>query len=212
MTIHPLLDPCSPPSTGRGRISDPGLYKLMWSIQASEEVTLFAETIAPYKGNTLCLMGVLGKGLELCRQRSPPSSSQDPRSAQRKFGGSSACGPKQVHSLGWIQQKVAPAFVLAEHVSSQESKRYLGALRLQLWNRATACSWLSPFCNAPQAWGREQMLPADRDVSAAPCKLWVSEAPCGSCTTDPAGSRDCSAEQTLEKLGKGRSVKSHTEG
>lgn len=58
---YPLLDPCSPPFAGRGRVSDPGLHKLTWSFQASEKVVVFAETIVPYEGNTLCLIGMLGK-------------------------------------------------------------------------------------------------------------------------------------------------------
>lgn len=42
------------------------------------------------------------------------------------------CSPKQACCLGWIQWKVTPAFVLAEYISCQESKRYLGALWLHL--------------------------------------------------------------------------------
>lgn len=46
MTTHPSLYSRSPPSAGRGGISDPGLYNLMWSILASEEA-IFADTTAP---------------------------------------------------------------------------------------------------------------------------------------------------------------------
>lgn len=123
MTIHPSHDLCSPPSTGRGGMSDPGLYKLTCSVLAGEEARLVAEALAPYVGDALCLTGALGKGLELCSQRSPPSSSQVPRSAQRK-GCSSVRSPRQMHFLAWIQRKVTPAFVLAEHISSRESKSY----------------------------------------------------------------------------------------
>lgn len=75
MTIHPSCDLRLPPSAGRGGISDPGLYKLTCSVPAGEEAKLVAEDPAPYVGDTLCLMGALGKGLELCSQRSPLSSS-----------------------------------------------------------------------------------------------------------------------------------------
>lgn len=90
----------------------------------------------------------------------------------------------------------------------------MGALWLHLLKLATACSGLSPFCIAPQVWGREQISPADEDVGTAPCKPWIFGHPCivGEATPlIPSGSHDCSAEQTLEKLGKDRSIKSDTE-
>lgn len=169
--INPLLNPCSPPFAGRGGIFDPGLY-----VMASEEAKLFAETIAPYEGNASCLTGALRKGLELCSKHPQTFLQPSPKICPEK--GLLTSVQSQAGTLSvWIQQKVTPAFVLTEYISSQESKRYLGALRLHLLQRAIACSGLSPFCNAPQVCGRGQILPADRDVSAAPCKLQVSEAP-----------------------------------
>lgn len=84
-------------------------------VLACEEATVSAENVAPFERNTLCLRGLLGKGLELCRQRHPPPSSQVPRCAHRK-GCSAARSPKQVHSgldpaksntcfcSGWVYQ------------------------------------------------------------------------------------------------------------
>lgn len=60
MTMHPSLDPRSPPSAGRGGISDPGLHKLTWSVLASKEATLFTGYCA-IQGEHIVLVGSTGE-------------------------------------------------------------------------------------------------------------------------------------------------------
>lgn len=187
----------------------PGLYKLTWPVLASKE-TLLTDPTVPDKGNTSRLTGALGKALELCSAPSP-FYTHIPNLPEER---TAVCSPKQACCLGRIQLKLTPAFVLAEYISCQENKRYLGAHWLHLLKCATACSGLSPFCNVPQVWGREQILPADEDVGTAPCKPWVSgySSIVGEATPlTTSGSHDCTAEQNLEKLGKDRAIKSDTQ-
>lgn len=145
MTVHLSLDPCLPPSVGRGGTSDQGCTSscdLSWPVRRPHHSqTLLHHT----RGANHAWQEHWGKDWNFAANAPPPFYSQVSRPVWRKKC-SPVCSPKQAYSLGWIQWKLTPAFVLAECISCQESKRYSGALWLHLLKHATACSGLSPFC------------------------------------------------------------------